>query len=404
MNEGIYDNLPPSIRQELIGLSTEAESFGISADQLAALLIAPLVSDNFSDAETVAGQRLDSLREAVGKNGTKLMRLLSRLSFLLFLEYLTRLRNAQTPCQQTRWRVVLCGDNSLIVHAEESNQPGVVNIWSTLYKRCRKAHDLIVLGVTIGPKQGEFFFPLWVELWRQPGLRTQTRPQRMAAALRRLNQQVVEAGQNLEGIDLALDNGYHSPTVAEAVDSCGLVLTTQLRGNQKLETIDGESIVIKEWLFSLRQQKPIRFDPRAGSQAYYWRHEMVHPYLGRGTLVIQRRKLRSGGFQYHYHFSQRQNAKAITVLQIAKRRWPIEVFFRESKQKLGLSHLPFRKWSSLRGHVAIRGLLYFLLAKVRRKLRWPKRLKTIGALKRRFGPTFLAIFQSLFRQNQTQTG
>jgi hypothetical protein len=59
-------------------------------------------------------------------------------------------------------------------------------------------------------------------------------------------------------------------------------------------------------------------------------------------------------------FSQLKNAKAITVLQIAARRWPIEVFFREAKQHLGLNHLPYRKWPSLRGHIAVRGLLYFL--------------------------------------------
>jgi hypothetical protein len=400
MNNDIYNTLPPSMRQELIDLSREAETLGIDWQQFSALLIAPLVSDNFSEAETIAAQRLDTLRETVRKNGTKLIRLLSRLSFVLFIEYLTRWRDAQTPWQQTRWRVVLCGDDSLLVHAEESNQPGVVNIWSTLYKTYRKSHDLVVLGVTIGPKGGEFFFPLWVELWRQPGLRSQTRPQRMAAALLRLNQQAMEAGQSLEGIDLALDNGYHSPTVAKAVDACGLVLTTQLRSNQKLETIEGRSIEIKEWLDQMRQE-PIRFDPRAGAQAYYWTKQAIHPDLGHGTLVIQRRKLRSGGFQYHYHFSQHQNAKAITVLQIAKRRWPIEVFFRESKQQLGLSKLSFRRWSSLRGHVAIGGLLYFLFAKVRRKLRWPKREKTIGALKRRFGGALAAIFQSLFPLDQT---
>jgi hypothetical protein len=402
MNSDIYDNLPPSIRQELIALTDEAQTLGIDEKMMAALLIPPLISDNLADAQTIAAQRLDTLRDAVSKNGTTLMRLLSHLSFLLFNEYLTRFRGATTPWQTTRWRLVLCGDDSLLVHAEESNQPDVVNIWSTLYKTCRKAHDLIVLGVTIGPKQGDFFFPLWVELWRQPGLRTQTRPQRMAAALMRLNQQVTEAGASLEGIDLALDNGYHSPIVADAGRTCGLVLTTQLRSNQKLSPIDGQPITIKDWQDLIRQTEPIRFDPRAGSQAYYWRKEAIHPYLGRGTLVIQRRKLRSGGFQHHYHFSQHQNAKAITVLQIAKRRWPIEVFFRESKQQLGLSHLPFRKWSSLRGHVAIRGVLYLLLAKVRRRLPWAKPNKTIGALKRRFGGTLAAIFASLFPLNRTQ--
>ena len=85
----------------------------------------------------------------------------------------------------------------------------VVNIWGTLYKTYRKAHDLIVWGITIGAKEGGCFFPLWIELWRQPGLRKQMCPQRMAAALLRLNHQLIEVAQSLDGIDFAVDSGYH---------------------------------------------------------------------------------------------------------------------------------------------------------------------------------------------------
>ena len=391
-----YDKLPESMSQEFFDLFDQAEELGIDPSVLEALLIMPLVSDHFSEAETIACQRLDTLRLALRKNTTPIIRLLSRLSFLLFVDHLSRYREATTPWQRTRLRMVLCGDDSLLVHAEQSNQPDVVNIYSTVYKRCRKAHPLVVLGVTIGQKRGKIFFPIWVELFRQPSQRKQTRPQRLSAALLRLNEQLQEVGHNLESIDLAVDNGYHSPTVAKAAAECGLLITTRLRGNQTVTLLDGRVMAVNQLLADMQDKTPLRFDVRAGSQAYYWRCEVIHQYLGRGTLVIQRRKFKSGGFCYHHHFSQQKNAKAITVLQIAKRRWPIEVFFRESKQQLGLSHLPFRKWSSLRGHVAIRGLLYFLFCKVRCRLTWPGKQKTIGALKRRFADTFVEIFQSLF--------
>jgi hypothetical protein len=223
----------------------------------------------------------------------------------------------------------------------------------------------------------------------------------MAAALRRLNKELEAYDLSLSGIDFATDNGYLSPTVAKAVAECNLVMTTKFKSTQEVIDNFGENIKIAD-IRNRMLAKNIRHDPRAGPQAYYWRTEVSHPTLGKGTLVIQRRKLRNGGFQYHYHFSQHQNAKAITVLQIAARRWPIEVFFREAKQKLGLGHLPYRKWSSLRGHVAIRGLLYFLLCQVRRKLRFKRRLKTVGSLKRRFRNVFLDIFHSLFPLLETQ--
>ena len=85
---------------------------GIAPKVLEALLIAPLISNHIAEAETVAGQRLDTLRTAIEKNATKMMRLLSRLSFLLFLQYLLRFRNASQPWQKTIYRLVICGDDS----------------------------------------------------------------------------------------------------------------------------------------------------------------------------------------------------------------------------------------------------------------------------------------------------
>ena len=394
MNQN-YNNLPKTFRQVFSEVIQQAETFSIDAKVLQALLIQPLVSDHFNQAQELTNQRMDYLRQACRKNATQIMRLLATLSLLQLVDFLCQLRAAKTPWQKSRKRLVLCGDDSLLVHAEESNQTAIVNLWSTLYKTYRKAHDLVVLGVTQGAGRGHFFFPLWVELWRQPSVRKQTRPQRMASALRRLNQELEAYDLSLEGLDFATDNGYLSPTVAKAVKECKLVMTTKFKSTQEVTLHSAEKLKIAD----IRNRMPVRelrHDPRAGAQAYYWRTEVSHPSLGKGTLVIQRRQLRSGGFQYHYHFSQHQNAKAITVLQIAARRWPIEVFFRDSKQQLGLGHLPYRKWSSLRGHVAVRGLLYWMLCQVRSKLRFKRRLTTIGALKRRFRNVFFSIFQSLF--------
>ena len=150
-------------------------------------------------------------------------------------------------------------------------------------------------------------------------------------------------------------------TVPKAVSACDLVMSTQLQSDQQVSLLNGQYVTMADLRDQLIETEQIRVDLCAGAQAYYWRCDVIHPYLRLGTLVLQRRKIKSGGFQYHRHFSQHQKAKAITVLQIAKRRCPIEVFFRESKQHLGMGHLPFRKWSSLRGHIISRTVLYFLL-------------------------------------------
>jgi hypothetical protein len=390
--KSIYDSLPSSFSDVLSQINQQASSFGIDAETLGALLLQPLVSDNFNDAQQITGVRMDDLRQASREHGSDIMRLLCHLSMGQLATFIKRFNSAETPYQHTRWRIVLCGDDSLLVHAEESQQTGVVNIWSTLYKTYRKAHDLIVLGVTIGPGKGTFFFPLWVELWRQPSLRKQTRPQRMAAALLRLRRKLKEYDVSLCGLDFVVDNGYLSPVVVKAVNQCGLIMTSNARYNEKLSLLSGEQKEASE-IKQMLSVNPPRFDVRAGEQGYYWRIDTVHPRMGKGTLVIQRRKLRNGKYKHRYYFSQHQNAKGITVLQIAKRRWPTEVFFREGKQKIGLGHLSYRKWQSLRGHVALRGLLYWLLSNTRRCLRLKQ--KTIGALKRRWQDKLLFAFSCL---------
>ena len=65
-------------------------------------------------------------------------------------------------------RLVICGDDSLLGHAEQSEQPDVVNIWSTLYKAYRKAHDLIALGITIGAKEDGCFSPFELNFGGNP--------------------------------------------------------------------------------------------------------------------------------------------------------------------------------------------------------------------------------------------
>jgi hypothetical protein len=195
-----YSNLPETFCQTFLEVTQQAETFGIKADLLQALLIQPIVSDHFNEAQEIINQRMDNLREACRKYSTKIMRLLMKLSLLMFVDFLSQFRTAKTPWQRTRFRLVLCGDDSLLIHAEESDQKDVLNLWSNLYKKYRKAHDLVVLGVTVGPGRGSMFFPLWVELWRQPSMRKQTRPYRMAAALNRKNASLKDYGMSLEGL------------------------------------------------------------------------------------------------------------------------------------------------------------------------------------------------------------
>ena len=72
-----YEKLSPTFSQELWELLDEAETLGIDPKVLEALFIAPLISNHIAEAETVAGQRLDTLRTAIEKNASGFSPLIS---------------------------------------------------------------------------------------------------------------------------------------------------------------------------------------------------------------------------------------------------------------------------------------------------------------------------------------
>jgi hypothetical protein len=79
MNQN-YNNLPKTFRQVFSEVIQKAETFSIDAKVLQALLIQPLVSDHFNQAQEITNQRMDDLRQACRKNATPIMRLLATLS------------------------------------------------------------------------------------------------------------------------------------------------------------------------------------------------------------------------------------------------------------------------------------------------------------------------------------
>ncbi len=122
-----YHNLPPTFQQEFFDLLDEVQTQGIEPVVLEALLIAPLVSDHIAEVETVAVQRLDTLREALRTNAIPIMRLLSRLSFLLFLEYLTRFFSQNNPGRKRDGELSFVG----MIHFWSMPKRAINPMWST---------------------------------------------------------------------------------------------------------------------------------------------------------------------------------------------------------------------------------------------------------------------------------
>jgi len=116
--------------------------------------------------------------------------------------------------------------------------------------------------------------------------------------------------------------------------------------------------------------------------------------LGKVLIIVRRREKRKGKyFAYDFLVTTDLTAKAITVLRLIQKRWKIEVFFRESKQHLGLTRCFFHDFRTILLRCRLCALTYLILMLYRRKLRLPGRQKTIGKLKQRLQQPLLEYFK-----------
>ena len=173
----------------------------------------------------------------------------------------------------------------------------------------------------------------------------------------------------------------------------GMVITTTLAKNERVTLDNGKNIQLDYYLYHLVQTPP-HHDRRLGKLGHYWRFFATHKILGKVLVIVRRREKRKGKyFAYDFLVTTDLTAKAITVLRLIQKRWKIEVFFRESKQHLGLAKCFFRSFQAVLLYCRLRALTYMILMLYRHKLRLPSRKKTIGKIKQRFQQSLLEYFK-----------
>jgi len=299
---------------------------------------------------------------------------------------------ATRPDQRTRWRVVLVTDDSLLPHSWGSAQEGLAVLKDPALKAYLKAHNGVLLFVTIG--EGRRAFPLFLALWDPAQRHTRTKVHLACQALDTLATQLSAFGLSLDGLDLVFDHWYLKPGLIETAQRLGLHLTSKLARNEQVTLEDGRTLPLKTLLWHLVATLP-RHDARLGPSGDYWRVAATHPRLGQVVILVRRRSVHKGRyFKYDFVVTTRLDAKAITVLHLMRRRWDVEVFFREAKQHLGLAGGRFHALEASLLYCRIRALTYLVLIHCQPKLPLPPSRKTVGKLKERFRAPLLAYFKT----------
>ena len=376
--------------QKVERLLTGSDLRASDRDHIGLLILQPLVGETLHELELLSGRSLDGLYRAVKDDPLHAADVLSRVSILVFVGYLLHYQAAQRPDQKTRRRVVIGADDSLLPHSWESGQEGVKILKDVVSKAYVKAHNMVVVYAVIG--EGTISFPLLLQL-HNPQDKGSTKVSVLAQAVTYLQGRLEAWGLSLEGIDIVFDHWYLKPGVVETALQLGMVITTTLAKNERVTLDNGKNVQLEYYLYHLVQTPP-HYDRRMGKLGHYWRFFATHKLLGKVLIIVRRREKRKGKY-YAYDFlvTTDLTAKAITVLRLIQKRWKIEVFFRESKQHLGLTRCFFHGFQTILLHCRLRALTYLIMMLYRHKLRLPNRQKTIGKLKQRLHQPLLEYFK-----------
>lgn len=359
-------------------------------DHIGLLTLAPLVGETLHQLEVLSGRSLDGLYRALKADPLQTTDVLSRVSILIFAGHLLHFKAAKRPDQKTRRRPAIIGDDSLVPHSWESGQEGIKILKDVVSKAYVKAHNMVVIYAVIG--EGITSYPLFLQL-HNPQDKGVTKVSVFAQAVQQLQDRLEGWGLSLEGIDLVFDHWYLKPGIVNTAKQLEMVTTTTLAKNERVTLDNGKNIQLDYFLYHL-VQTPIHYDRRLGKLGHYWRFFATHKLLGRVLIIVRRREKRKGKY-YAYDFlvTTDLNAKAITVLRLIQKRWKVEVFFRESKQHLGLAKCFFHDFQTVLIYCRLRALTYLILMLYRQKLRLPSRKKTIGKIKQRLHQPLLEYFK-----------
>lgn len=376
--------------QKVERLFTGSDLCASDRDKIGLLALQPLVAETLHQLELLSGRTQDGLYRALKDDPLQTADVLSRASILIFVGHLLHYKAAIRPDQKTRRRVVVSGDDSLLPHSWESGQEGVKILRDVVLKAYVKAHNMVVVYAVIG--EGTISFPLLLQL-HNPQEKESTKVSILAQAVSFLQDRLEAWGLSLEGIDIVFDHWYLKPGVVETAQQLGMIITTTLAKNERVTLDSGKDVQLEYFLYHLVQTPP-HHDPRLRKLGHYWRFFATHKLLGRVLIIVRRREKKRGKyFAYDFLVTTNLNAKAITVLRLIQKRWKVEVFFRESKQHLGLAKCFFHDFQTVLLYCRLRALTYLILMLYRQKLRLPSRKKTIGKLKQRLQQPLLEFFK-----------
>lgn len=153
------------------------------------------------------------------------------------------------------------------------------------------------------------------------------------------------------------DTYYASKRIIQCARSKGYQFVTVLKSNRRIR-VNGRSTTVKNFTarhFTHQRKRSVNI----GKRRYRTVSQPIYlPGVGEGMLVISQVKGRKAALAL---FSTQVTADAASIVATYRIRWSIEVFFKLSKQYLGLTAYHHRDERAVRSHLQLVLLAYCLL-------------------------------------------
>jgi len=159
---------------------------------------------------------------------------------------------------------------------------------------------------------------------------------------------------------VVFDAWYMSKELVDFLDCRGLVWVSQAKSN-RLVQVDDTWMSVSMYAKGLSKQSFKRINKTIDEQRFKWMYEtiMVMKNIGLVKLVVLRKRKNSKTFTFLV--SNNTELEGLQVLEYYKKRWAIEVFYRDCKQHLGMGEYQVRRLDAVVIHLHLVVLAYTLL-------------------------------------------
>ena len=285
------------------------------------------------DAEEDLPYGRDGLYDWMNLKGFHWFDMIEEITFALFfywLEYGQR----HDPSTLSRNRVRMIFDHTLIQRWGRT-VADIANLYDHVSGSYQWSHKLVVCLVTVG--EDRVRFPLAVRLWSNTAVPHRTHSELGAQICDQVHQAALARGLSLACVPVLGDKDYCTKAMRDAVHQAGMTLWSSPQPTQRFtwraDTITKADLESDAFDMPWRQSSQLR-GKQALLEGRYARFVVEHPDLGTCVLAVEEYvQTVSHKVKRRVYLCTNPQADAVRVIREAKnRRWPIEPYFRESKQ------------------------------------------------------------------------